>query len=189
MARWWLAIVLVACGGGPLDGSVHGQSIAIRDVVSASVVFVQGSGASNIPMGQVAMTTSDHACTDLTTYNVHANERLVSIWLRDFDGTVFAAPTAPATYTLSGFCYMGSCPPTAHDAQLIIYAYDAACGPSNLGAGGQSGTVELTSVVGGVFEGKLDVTLETGERVTGTFAPQACPQVLYALDEFDLVCR
>jgi hypothetical protein len=40
-----------------------------------------------------------------------------------------------------------------------------------------SGSVMVTAVAGDVFAGSFDVTLDTGEHLTGTFNPTACPSL------------
>ncbi|HEU4614062.1 MAG TPA: hypothetical protein VFS15_18335, partial [Kofleriaceae bacterium] len=70
----------------------------------------------------------------------------------------------------------------AKAASLTVGVLDDACQViDDTSASGQSGTVTLTSVNAGVYAGSYDVVLNTGDHISGTFQPAACPQLANAL--------
>src|SRR5258708_38299710 len=113
---------VAGCSGGPLDGCVHGESLAIRSVLSASVVSSVGGMSQSV--AEIVMTTTDYACADLSTYTARANERIVMFGLGDNNGTITTAPTAPGEYTVYVCSAFGSCNVLPKGAQLEVIEFD-----------------------------------------------------------------
>jgi len=159
-----------AAAGGALDGAVHGQSIMIEDAVSAAVTITVGSTPAHA--AAVALSTTKNLCADAMSNTQHPNEKLVAFFLVDVNGATLNAPTAPGTYT----AYQGSGTPPAKFASFGVQVTDATCQDvSAQDAAGASGTVTLSSVSGNSFSGSFDLVLDSGDHVTGSFDPGACP--------------
>ena len=141
--------------------------------MSAAVTISDGAGGSS-GEGLIVMSSTSSVCGDAgaTPPVERKSSRTVTITLLDVTGGNTAAPTAPGTYTI--YSNSGSQPPK--EALFDVVGLDATCQQVDADAAqGQSGSVTLTSVSGGVFTGSYDVVLNTGDHVTGSFAPTACP--------------
>ena len=164
---------LAACGGsgssggsGSVDGTVRGQPVAIVEAASAAVSSTTGSASE----AMILMSSTTGLCVAPSAVVNHPGEKVVMIILSDSNGTMTNAPTAPGTYTVG----TASLTP-AKAAVFEVNVLNATCGnDSSLGSVATAGTVTLTSVDGGAFAGTYDVTLDTGEHVTGSFDPDAC---------------
>ena len=159
--------------GGSVVGNLPGGVFDPADAISASVSMSDGNGgttsAAHVVIASTASLCGDAAASPPID---RKQQRFITIDLTDVAGSVETTPTAPGTYTI--YPNTGSRP--AHSASLVTGALDTACQPIDAdGAQAQSGTVTLTQVVGGVFKGTFDVTLNTGGQITGTFSPSACP--------------
>ena len=105
-------------------------------------------------------------------------QRYLTIELRDVNGATTTTPTAPGTYTI--YPDTGSEPPKS--ASLLVGALDQTCQSNDAdSAKAQSGTVTLATVGGGAFTGSFDVTLNTGDHLTGTFDPEPCTALAAAV--------
>jgi hypothetical protein len=154
-------------GGGSLDAA---------DEISATVTVSDEGGDSSHAL--IVLASTSNLCDDAGSVD-RKGQHFISIELRDVNGSTRTAPTAAGTYTI--YPNTGSEP--AKSASLTVGAFDDTCQlDDNLAASGQSGTVTLTSVTGGVYRGSYDFTLNSGSHITGTFAPTACPKLATATD-------
>jgi hypothetical protein len=158
----------VQTGSGTIMGTVRGAPVAVADVASS----VAHGGNGNTFAG-VFLSTAPDICMDVAARVKRAGSTLFFISLVDATSMTASVPSAPGTYAIQST-------PSGLSSLLGSLPYDAGC---NVIAAQQvkatSGTVTLTSIVGDVFAGTFDVTLDTGDRITGTFAPGGCR----ALDE------
>jgi hypothetical protein len=166
----WL--VLAACS----TNGVSGAGSAIVDTISASVTTSDGNGDTDssavIAMASVSTLCADAAATPPIN---REGENFITIELADITDGVSTTPTQPGTFTV--YPDTGSQPPLS--ATVNVGAYDDTCSLVDSGMG-QSGSVTLTSINGNVFVGSYDVTLNTGDHLTGTFDPEACPALQQA---------
>src|SRR5262245_39283493 len=95
-------VTLGGCGGGAgssgpgsVQGTVHGTTIQIVDVVSAAISAETIKGAS------IVMSTSGNLCDDLRANVQHPSTAYVSILLSDRTGDTLATPSAPGEYTIA----------------------------------------------------------------------------------------
>lgn len=171
-------------GGNPGGGSGNpGGGNPGGDMISAVVTTPDGAGGSTSEAWIVLASTSGLCADDTASPPIdRKNQKLVTIRLSDTGGAARTAPTMPGTYTI----YPDSGSEPAHSASLLTSTLDDTCQAIDAdSAQGQSGTVTLTSVSGGVFKGSYDVVLNTGGHVTGTFAPTACTQLATAVTSTD----
>lgn len=174
-------MILAAAGcTSSADGSITGQppggGFEITDMISATVTTSDGPGDSS-STARIVMASTPDLCSDAGAAIDRKGEHYITIGLSDVAAGVRTAPTAPGTYTI--YPNTGSEP--AKSASFDVGAFDNSCQLVDEDSGsGQSGTVTLTSVTGGVYAGSYDVVLNTGGHVTGSFAPTACPQLATA---------
>jgi hypothetical protein len=172
-----LMLVAVGCtsSNGSVSGETPGGALDVADMISATVTTNDGGGDTS-SSARIVLASTSNLCGDATASPVidRQHQRFVTIELRDVSGATKTAPTAPGTYTI--YPNTGSEPPRS--AYLTVGELDGTCQLIDQESGSaQSGTVTLTSVTGGVFAGSYDVVLNTGDRITGSFAPRACPQL------------
>jgi hypothetical protein len=166
-----LCAAAAACTSGPnsIHGTVGGQTIDIADAVSAVVTMTQDIPPTT--WGVVVMGSSHTLCTDFGALVTHPNEQFIIISLADVSGMSYSPPTEPGTFMVR---YDTTVPPQLAYFQVLVH--DAMCNdilmPTALGAGG---TVVLTGVDGDRLAGHYDVTLGSGDHVTGSFDPEPCP--------------
>jgi hypothetical protein len=170
------AFALVACtttGSASISGPIAGRSYVIRDAVSAVYTVSDSATGSNWYWGVIEMSTNDDLCTEFTANYVRPDEQRLTIGIYLNAGTI--TPIAPDTYRISNAGYMTNPDLTAEfDAEVL----DSTCTPIAADSSyAQSGTVSLASINGDAFDGELDVTMTTGEQITGSFHPQACPAI------------
>ena len=172
----FLFAAVAACtsdGGGNVTGHTPGGSFDPSATVSAAVTVPDGAGGSNSE-AVIVLSSESTVCGDAGAMPPieRKNSRAMNIRLMDVTNGTTAAPTAPGTYTI--YPNSGSQPPK--EALFDVIGVDGMCQQVDTeDAQGQSGTVTLTSVTGGVFKGSFDVTLNTGDHITGSFDPAACP--------------
>jgi hypothetical protein len=175
---WVLLLGAAGCtsnADGSLTGQPPGGGFEIVDTISATVTMSDGAGDSSAS-ARIVMTSTANQCSDAGASPAidRKGEHFIAIQLSDVSGGIRTAPTAPGTYTI--YPNTGSEP--AKSASFDVGAFDNTCQLVDEDTGsGQSGTVTLTSVTGGVYAGSYDVTLNTGDHVAGSFAPTACPQL------------
>lgn len=159
-------------GGGGGGGS---GTFDASDTISTTVTTSDGGGDTS-SNARIVLASTSNLCSDASASPPidRKGQHFVTIELRDVNGATKTAPTAPGTYTI--YPDTGSEPPKS--ASLTVGVLDDTCQPIDEQSGsGQSGTVTLTSVSGGVYTGSYDVVLNTGGHITGTFQPTACPQL------------
>jgi hypothetical protein len=127
------------------------------------------------------LSSSNDVCVPQDEVVVHPGEQFMTMTLTDlvFDGQggVPTAPTGPGTYTLNE-----TTPPQPGDkivSSLNTIRLDGTCqnyvaDRTNAVSGS---VVTLTSVNDGVYDGEFDVVLDSGDHITGSFAPSACSNV------------
>jgi hypothetical protein len=171
LMRCVLLMVVAACtsdAGGSVTGQVPGGSFDPGATISAAVMIPDGGGEAVIVVSSVATACSDDGAAPPIE---RKGSRAMTIRLMDVANGMTTTPAAPGTYTI--YPNSGSQPPK--EALLEMYGLDDTCQQVDAqSAQGQSGSVTLTSVAGGVFKGTFDVTLNTGDHLTGSFDPTAC---------------
>jgi hypothetical protein len=159
-----------------VSGTIHGQSFHIVDAVSMAATLSVTGGTQM--QGLIFLTTTPHYCGDLAANTVRKGEMAVSISLADITGQAVGAPTMAGTYTVAAG---GPLSPKA--AAIKVVVTDQSCmaiAPS--GAKATAGAVKLTSVDANAFDGTFDVTLDSGDHVSGSFSPESCPAIQTAID-------
>ena len=181
-----LLVSVCACGGGggsspgSVTGTIHGQKFAVADAISASVTFSDGMGGSS-SQAAIFLTSTPNACADFTNNIQRKSEQAFVIGVATISGTTVASPTATGAYTV--FDVNSGNPPPAMAALVNAVATDATCMSDTANsANGTSGTVTLTTINGNTFDGKFDITMDSGDHVTGSFSPEACPALQQALN-------
>jgi hypothetical protein len=169
-------VMLVACGGGgsggSVDGKIRGNAFSIQDAVSASVAI------GPLHTAAIVMSSTGGLCKDAAANAVHPNQKVVVMTLFDVNGTTFNTPTVPGTYTI----FQGSGTPPAKTATWNAEVSDATCKDIEASsAEATTGTVTLSAINGNSFSGSYDVVLDSGDHVTGSFDPDACPDIQTAL--------
>lgn len=189
--RVFALLVFATVGCTSSDGSVSGETpggaFDVADMISATVTMSDGAGDTSSG-ARIVLASTSNLCSDASASPVidRQHQRFVTIELRDVSGAAKTAPTAPGTYTI--YPNTGSEPPKS--ASLTVGELDGICQLIDQESGSaQSGTVTLTSVTGGVFAGRYDVVLNTGDRITGSFAPKACPQLATVTNADQHSCR
>ena len=145
-------------------GTIAGNSYTIQDAVSVADIGQDGTAL-------VIMSTMPGICTRITADTIDPSERLITITMTDDTSSSGSPPSAPGTYTV---LTMGT---TGHDGGLGADVFDAMCThDDSASVNATSGSIQLASLAGNVFEGTFDVAFSvTGDHVTGSFAPTSCP--------------
>ena len=161
------------------SGQPSGGGIDTADAISATVTMSDG-GDDTSSVARIVLGSTSNLCADAGASPAidRKGQHFVEIELRDVDGAMRTAPTAPGAYTI----YPNTGEEPGKAASLTVGVLDDTCQViDETYASGQSGTVTLTSVSAGVYAGSYDVVLNTGDHITGTFQPTACPQLASAL--------
>src|SRR3954454_17958291 len=117
------------------------------------------------------MTTTPNACSDIEQSIERRNSTLIVIDVAIVTGSTVTAPTAPGSFPATN-----APSPQGNVASVGRLALDPLCAyVTEKKASASSGVVTLDSIGGDIFNGHFDVTLDSGDHVTGTFAPGACP--------------
>ena len=182
-----LLVSVCACGGGgssapgTVTGTIHGQPFAVKDAISASVTFTDTTTGTTSSQAAIFLTSTANACADFTNNIQRKSEKAFVVGVATITGSTVAAPTATGAYTV--FNPNGGGAPPAMAALVNAVATDATCMSDTANsATGTSGTVTLTTINNGVFDGKFDITLDSGDHVTGSFSPEGCPALQQALN-------
>ena len=168
-----LAVVVVGCSSSGGGTGQPGGSFHVADMISAAVTTSDGAGDTN-GSAWIVLASTSQLCSDAGASPPidRKGQRFIAIQLLDVNGATSTTPVAPGTYTI--YPNTGSQPP--HEALLTTGGIDGSCQSIDAdAAAGESGTVTLASISGNVFAGSYDVVLNTGDTITGTFAPEACP--------------
>jgi hypothetical protein len=169
-------VLLVGCASNPsgVTGELPGGGFEPGDQISAAVTMTEGG--DTLGEARIVIASTAHLCGDASAQPPidRKGQHWITISLRDVNGAMKSVPTAPGTYTI--YPNTGSEP--AKSASFESGAFSDSCAEDDAASAmGQSGTVTLTSVAGGVFAGTFDVGLNTGGRAMGSFQPAACPQL------------
>lgn len=171
-----------ACTSG--GGTVSGQGgFQPSDTISAAVTMSDGNGDTS-SYAWIVLASTSGLCSDAGASPPidRKQQKFATIALRDVAGATSTTPAAPGTYTI--YPNTGSEPPKS--ASFTSGQLDGTCQPIDAdAASGESGTVTLTTISGNVFSGSFDVMLNTGGHVTGTFDPEACPQLQTSIASSD----
>jgi hypothetical protein len=170
---WQRILPFVALAGCSSDsspsaihGTIRGSAYPVAAAISATVTSFGKSAAF------IILSSSTDLCLPADAQIQHPGEKTVVIVLEDND----AAPTGPGTYTVVDPA--GNGPPPTRAALLYSSVLDPAClNHADDQTTAISGTVMLTSVSGGAYAGQFDVTLDSGDHVTGSFRPTACDEL------------
>jgi len=160
------ALAQVDHGTGSVTGVVDGRAFAVMDSVSATV---DSRGATPGTYAELFLTSTPGFCDDVEHRINRANSSVFAAQIVKASPNRAEAPTGPGTYTIATSSSASG--PVATGGFLD---YDAACAPTPR-ARATGGTVTVTSVVGDIYAGSFDLSLDTGEHVTGTFSPGGCP--------------
>ena len=170
-----LALLALSCGGGKaspgsLNGTIRGESVRVADVISGDV---SSQGQS---FGVVMLTDHGSLCDLATRRIVGRSSHYISFSMSDVSGSSSSSPPAgPGSYTVDNPLQSTR---SARSAYLIAEVTDAQCTfVREQMAWGISGTVTLTKVAAGVYAATFDVTLNTGEHITGNFEAAACAAI------------
>lgn len=177
----FVILVATACTSNDDDsgsGRPPGGTFDAADAISATVTTDDGTGETS-SVARITLASTSNLCADVSASPVidRKGQHFVQIELRDVSGATRTAPTSPGVYTI----YPNTGEEPAKAASLTVGVLDDECQViDDMSASGQSGTVMLTSVSAGVYAGSYDVVLNTGDHITGTFQPAACPQLASA---------
>jgi len=168
MLRTTALALLAACtanaGSGTMVGTVHGATFAIKDAISA-MVYVQGSTTERV--AQVMLGNDGDLCSNASNDTQIKGYTGVSLTMFEATATSIDPAGSPGDYTIGGT--------TGNVASWNAVVTDQMCQDVLASeATGTGGTVTLTKIAGNAFSGSFDVTLDSGDHVTGTFAPAAC---------------
>lgn len=192
------ALGAAACGSdnpkATVTGTVGGVKVTAGDAVSATLTL-----DASVSVAAVAITNFADSCTKFTANQEPKNGQLLLMAVGDFDAANGKVTPAAAAGTFSVWaggkcstttatsCYInGDCPsgetcaftalPPAKVAVVTYGASDATCKAIAAQSGrGASGTVTITKIEAGAITGTFDVSLSTGDRLTGTFGTSSCP--------------
>jgi len=166
----WSLGVLTGCttsaahGGGALDGTVRGQTYSFVDSISGPVAW--SAGGYDGQKAEIVLSSIGGACADAQSGTVRKGEEFVVIWLGQASGTSVVTPT-PGTYSIEAN--------SGNIAEWSLFSLDATCmDTGSMDANAIAGSVVLASASGDVFSGQFDLTLDSGDHVTGTFEPAPC---------------
>jgi hypothetical protein len=187
----WLAVVamVAACGGADdgggggggggsdgtatVSGTIGGRTITVADAISSNYDYNLGN---TLHYGVVLLGEPASLC-DLAAAHTGAGDAAVlglsATVLSTSGGNYVGTLPTVGTYVVNG-----------QSGNVAFGELNASASCDVSGTMAQSGTVTLTTASDGVYAGSFDIVFGTGDHVTGTFAPAACP----ALTQPDLGC-
>jgi hypothetical protein len=168
MLRTALLALLAACtanaGKGTVVGTVHGATLAIKDAISANV-YVQGSTSERV--AEVMLANDGDLCSNAANDSQIKGYAGVTLTMFAATDTTITPAGSPGDYTIGAT--------TGNVASWNAVVTDSMCQDVIASeATATAGTVTLAKIEGNAFTGSFDVTLDSGEQVTGTFEPAAC---------------
>lgn len=166
--RWPALVVLAACAGntgsGKIVGTVHGQAFTIKDAISATV-YVQGSTTERV--AQVMLGNDGDLCSNVNDDSQIKGYTGVTLTMFEASATSIDPAGSPGDYAIGAA--------TGNAASWNAVVTDAMCQDVTASeAIATAGTVTLTKIDGNAYTGSFDVMLDSGDEVTGTFAPAPC---------------
>ena len=186
-------LLSIACGGGgsangsaTFTGTVRGQSLSPKEVLSANATIPTSAGSASV--GAIIMTSQTNTCSNAAASKEAKNSQYFVIALGELkiDGgnVTIIAPTGPGDFVV----YAGGS--TTPAAKLAIIVSERTGGDCKDDAGqeavGTAGTVRVTSISNGAYSGTFDITLTKGDgsgnavsggstdHVTGSFTAASC---------------
>ncbi len=168
MLRNAALLLLAACGAstgsGTVVGTVHGQAFTIKDAISAKV-YVQGSTTERV--AQVMLGNDGDLCGNASNDAQIKSYAGVTLTMFAVSNSAIAPASSPGDYAIGAT--------TGNVASWNAVVTDETCQDVMASeAIAIDGTVTLKKIDGNAFSGSLDVTLDSGDHVTGTFDPAAC---------------
>ena len=153
-------------GSASVSGTINGVPFVALDAVSAVVFTPAGTQAG------IFITSTPDFCADLAAKVDRADSAQLFFVaaIRDANDRN-STPTAPASFPIT------STPIPPGEFSFGGYlARDATC-QLTTPARATAGSVVVADIDNQIFDGTFDVTLASGDRITGTFSPGACPIV------------
>nr|HEX4316985.1 hypothetical protein [Kofleriaceae bacterium] len=165
-------LLVAACMSNPpgsVDGSIKGNSYPVAAALSATVQTTSGGG-----FGMVVLSSAADACSPAAAQVSHPGEKSVVVIVAANDGRAIATPpTATGTYAIPD--PTADPVPNAMVATVFTSNLDATCeNNADDQTTAVSGTVTIDSIDGQLYSGSFDVTLDSGDHVTGSFSPGSC---------------
>jgi len=167
-----LLSLLFGCGSGggsnnSVNGTRLGNSMQAADATSANGTIAQSTTPpSNLNAGIIGISSVGAICSKVTAGQAPKSSQFLLLVVVDFNGAQSSAPTAPGTYTVS--------PTATKRAGAQYIQLDANCQNTVGNVFATSGTVTLTSVNNGSYAGTFDLTLNSGDHITGSFSASNC---------------
>jgi hypothetical protein len=171
--RLALLLALLGCsettaGSGTVLGSVRGQVFSAVDAMAGTRI----SGTDGF--ADIVLADRAGLCAAASQYWFRKNLHMVRIDLYESTAQGDRAPSGPGTYTVVS---IGG-PISARRAYVDARTTDENCAVvASQSAKATSGTVTLSRVSTGSYAGILDITLESGDRLTGSFDAPDCPAI------------
>ena len=155
-------------GSATVLGSVGGQVFSEVDAMAGT----RTSGTDTF--ADIVLADRAGLCEAASRYWLRKSLHAVRIDLYQSTAEGDRAPSAPGTYnvvTIGGPVY-------ARRAYVEARTTDENCAAvASQSAKATSGTVTLTKASNGSYAGTFDVTLESGDRLTGSFEAPDCPAI------------
>ncbi len=167
---WLCAGALAGCGGGNhVDGTIHGTSFPAATAISAQVTQSQTGIVTGSAV--ILLSSEGDVCSVITGGHAPRGSQSLVIGLTDVDMATgkITAPTAAGTYTV--VANNGAL--QAHTAGVGYVSLDQTCGKAATAAA-VGGSVTLTSAGSGGYAGSFDVTLDSGDHLSGQFSSSSC---------------
>lgn len=164
MTSTLIATFFVALGA--CTSSNLGTATVVGNVGSAAFVAADAIAVVDANSAKIVISSTPNACADIRDHIDRANSRVLVIAVFDQD----TALTTGNFTTSAGSGDAALFESNVTDAQCAV-SYD----PPPDGTG--DGTVTLTDVTATTVTGTFDVIMENGEHVTGSFAPEECPEL------------
>jgi hypothetical protein len=193
LVSWFAFAAVAACGGGggtsspgSVTGAIKGQQFKILDAVSSPVTLTDPQTGMMSTQAQVILTTTADYCADLTMGVQQKDMKLIALALADITSDTMGKPTTIVTPTAPGRYLIVPPNPTSLPAKAGLWnasvTDDACLEVTANGARATGGTITLKSIKSGVFSGSFDVTLDSGDHISGGFSPEECPSIQAAID-------
>jgi hypothetical protein len=164
-------LTALACGGTPgaggtatVVGTVGGMEVPATDAIAIVGPLVDTFGGFTQPGVAVVISNKSDLCSVVES-NANPPNSAELILIVGTPGAV-----APGTYPT-----LTTAPPseTTNNALVTYEVADAAC-HVKMPHGSRSGTVVLSTVSSTTVAGSFDVTLDSGDKLSGTFRAPVC---------------
>ena len=159
-----LAACAAPAGKGTAVGTVHGQTFTIKDAISANV-YVQGSTSERV--AEVMLANDGDLCSNAANDSQIKGYTGITLTMFAVTGSTIMPAGSPGDYTIGAT--------TGNSSSWNAVVTDSTCQDVIASeAIATAGTITLEKIEGNAFTGSFDVTLDSGDNVTGTFEPAAC---------------